>query len=64
MAFIASTSKIKKKHRIGPNWLLKLFVRVEDIQVFHLKKELGLSDLIRIGNSILKKNKTLNAYSS
>ena len=39
-------------------------MHVEDNQGFHLKKELGSADLGETGNSILKKNKTLNAYSS
>ena len=41
---------------------MKLFVHEEDNQGSHLKKELGLADLGMSGNSILKKNKILEAY--
>ena len=37
---------------------------VEDIQVFHLKKELGSADLGQSGKIDFKKSKTLNAYSA
>ena len=52
-----------KKHRSGPKRFMKLFVVVKDNHILHLKKESSWSSLVESGNWILKKNKSLNAYS-
>ena len=52
-----------KKHRSAPQRFMKLFVVVKDNHILHLKKESSLSSFVESGNWILKKNKSLNAYS-
>ena len=52
-----------KKHRSGPKRFMKLFVVVKDNHILHLKKESSWASLGESGNWILKKNKSLNAYS-
>ena len=42
---------------------MKLFVVVKDNHILHLKKESSWASLGESGNWILKKNKSLNAYS-
>ena len=42
---------------------MKLWLVIDNGQRAHLKKKLSWANLGQSGNSILKKNKTLNAYS-
>ena len=63
MAFIATNSKIQKTHwRTSAH--LETFTECGGHSYLSFKKKLSLTNLDIGGNCILKKSKTLNAYST